>query len=323
MATALHNAVIRDHSCVSLANYFRKLLLTLDWKTIFDHLIESISSGAIDNEAFGVWVFVCQNADAIVAAMAQNVSATGRRNAIKQFGRQLRTEAGFPAVRDAIGGVEGTLALMSQMSVNEVDALCRTMRRSSTARAAVKLRQEYMSELYHALRGAPGAPRNPDTRPLGDSYKKITPACNAEIALRGVDFLHCIPGGLRYQAHAAAYEAHALAAMFPTEGEEQPVSAFAHLMERSGSFNMLVLQRVLRDRIMLTREEGESVIRMAALLLGRASRKNAKDDMTEQAMRLVVDCIRKHPVLAGLHRKYREEQPGLFCHRDLGERSTA
>ncbi|RYP13750.1 hypothetical protein DL767_010595 [Monosporascus sp. MG133] len=298
MATALHNAVIRDRSCANLAGYFRTLLLTLDWKTIFDHLIESISSGAIGDKAFGVWVSVCQNADAIVAAMAQNVSATGRRNAIKQFGRHLRTEAGFPAARDAIGGVEGTLALMSQMSVNEVDHLCKTMRRSSTARAAVKPRQEYMSALYYALRGTPGAPRNPDTRPLGDSYKKITPACNAEIALRGVDFLHCTPGGIRYQAHAAAYEAHALAAMFPTEGEGKPVSAFTHLMERSRSFNMLVLQRVLRGRIVLTREEGEFVIKMAKSLLRKASRKNAKDDMAEQAMRLVVDYVRKHPVLA-------------------------
>ncbi|RYP77372.1 hypothetical protein DL771_001167 [Monosporascus sp. 5C6A] len=298
MATALRNAVIRNSSYAGLVGYFQTLLLTLDWKTIFDHLIESTSSGAIDKEALGVWVFVCQNADATVAAMAQNVSATGRHNAIKQFGRQLRTEAGFPAVRDAIGGVEGTLALMSQMSVNEVDHMCKTMRRSSTARAAVNLRQEYMSALYHALRGAPGAPRNPDTRPLGYLYKEITPACNAEIALRGVDFLHCTPGELRYQAHTAAYEAHALAAMFPTEGEGQPVSAFTHLMERSRSFNMLVFQRLLRDRMVLTREEGESVIRMAKRLLRKASLKNAKDDMTEQAMRLVVDCVRKHPVLA-------------------------
>ncbi|RYP86154.1 hypothetical protein DL770_004953 [Monosporascus sp. CRB-9-2] len=298
MAAVLQNAVIRNSCRPDLAGYFQTLLLTLDWKTIFDHLIESTSSGAIDKEAFGVWVFVCQNADATVAAMAQNVSATGRRNAIKQFGRQLRTEAGFPAVRDAIGGVEGTLALMSQMSVNEVDQLCKTMRRSSTAKAAVKLRQEYMSALYHALRGAPGAPRNPDTRPLGDSYKKITPVCNAEIALWGVDFLHCTPGEFRYRAHTAAYEAHALAAMFPTEGEGQPVSAFTHLMERSRSFNMLVLQRVLRDKIVLTREEGESVIGMAKLLLRKPPRKNAKDDMAEQAMRLVVDCVQKHPVLA-------------------------
>ncbi|RYP64139.1 hypothetical protein DL769_006766 [Monosporascus sp. CRB-8-3] len=184
------------------------------------------------------------------------------------------------------------------MSVNEADHLCKTMRRSSTARAAVKLRREYMSALYHALRGVPGAPRNPDTRPLGDLYKKITPACNAQIALRGVDFLHCTPDEFRYRAHAAAYEAHALAAMFPTEGEGQPIGAFTHLMEHSRSFNMLVLQRVLRDRIVLTREEGEPVIRMAKLLLRKASRKNVKDDMTEQAMSLVVDCLRKHPVLA-------------------------
>ncbi|KAK7751569.1 hypothetical protein SLS62_006519 [Diatrype stigma] len=306
MGATLDNATIRSSSHAELAAYFRTLLLTLDWKPIFDQLLASTVSGAINSEVFRVWVSVCKNPDAIAAAMAQDVSAGGRRTAIKRFGQQLRTDAGFPAIWEAIGGVEGLLALMAQMSANEVDLLCMTIRRSSTARGAVKPRQACMSALFRALQGAPGAPRNPDTRPLGDSHKSITPACSADIALRGVDLTHCVPGGLRYQAHAAQYEAHAMEAMFPEKdgdgkgyGPGQPVSTFAHLMERSSRFTMRVLQRMIREKTALTTEEGKSVVEVSKTLLRKLSRKSAKDDtIKEQAMRLVTDCVRKYPVLA-------------------------
>lgn len=304
-AITLDNATIRSSSHAELAGYFRTLLLTHDWKPIFDQLLESTISGAIPCEAFSVWVGVCKDPDATVAAMVQGVSAGGRRTAIRRFGQQLRTDAGFPAIWKAVGGVEGVLALMAQMSADEVDRLCMTMRRSSTARGAVKPRQACMSALFRALQGAPGAPRNPDTRPLGDSHRSITPACSAEIALRGVDLAHCVPGELRYQAHAAEYEAHAMEAMFPGEGGagegqgQQPVSAFAHLMERSSRFTMQVLQRMIREKAALTTDEGKSVAEVAKSLLRRLSRKSAKDDtVKERAMRLVVDCVRKYPVLA-------------------------
>ncbi|KAH6648783.1 hypothetical protein BKA67DRAFT_538795 [Truncatella angustata] len=294
MYSQLNNKVIRDSSPPELARYFQTQLRSANWRTISNQLISSVETGAIPPDVFQVWLAVCKDADAIVAAIRQTVSILARHVAIRRFGKWLRTDAGFSAIWKAIGDVRGVVELMSTFSVHHISTLCETISLSCKATGALSPRQSAISKLYNTLCGN-GEISNPDTRPLEHLYRQLIPACNVETALaytkdRG-------PGRRVADAHSAAYEMKAMQQLFPSKGEAKKISDCTCLLNRDRRFALSVLTRITTDSKAL-QFNGDVLVKDLIIPLLRRLHNVHNHDDTNRVLILTLQCAQKEANVA-------------------------
>ncbi|KAI1824943.1 hypothetical protein F4861DRAFT_538604 [Xylaria intraflava] len=299
MEHQLSNKLIRSKAGnrLALAEYFSNILPSVGWRAISDHLIESVRLGALPPNVFGQWLDVCHESDAVVAAMTQTASAHGRRKGIKAFGAWLRRKDGFHSIWNSVGGVEGMLRLMADMCVNDVEYLCKMIQNSSGSLTVLESRQEAISTLFGALTGTIESIPNPDKRPLGEAYQKMIPACAPDVASKAIDAPHRLRKSVLH-ARPALFEAAALAAMFPQEGQGRTVRSYDHLIGHSWRFAFAILQRLAKDKLALERNKDMVIDPVATFLSRRLYHVRGDSGMREQVLRLVVDCVRQHPPIA-------------------------
>ncbi|KAK6087804.1 hypothetical protein SCUP234_01443 [Seiridium cupressi] len=293
-APPLDNKIIRSSAPPELARYLQTQLKSSHWKTISDHLVVSVATGSIPPDVFQVWLGVCKSADAIVAALRQDVSVLARHVAIRRFGKWLRGGADFSAIWTAVGQVKGLVDLMAAFSVDHVGVLCQTISFSCRATGAVTQRQQAMSELYDTLHGKGEVP-NPDARPLESFYKQLLPACTAETALAHTK--DRTPGRKALDVHRAAYEARAMRELFPIEGKPKTVADFTTLFEKNHQFAYSVLKRIATDRAALE-FNGGVLLRHVVLPLLRHLTRARNQTATDPVLSLTLKCAQLEPRVA-------------------------
>ncbi|KAM0816236.1 hypothetical protein AB5N19_02038 [Seiridium cardinale] len=293
-APQLDNKIIRSSVPPELARYLQTQLKSSHWKTISDHLVASVATGSIPPDVFQVWLAVCKSADAIVAALRQDVSVLARHVAIRRFGKWLRRDADFSAIWTAVGQVKGLVDLMAAFSVDHVRVLCQTISFSCRATGAVTQRQQAMSELYDTLHGKGEVP-NPDARPLESFYEQLLPACTVETALAHTK--DRTPGRKALDVHGAAYEARALRELFPIEGKPKTVAEFTKLFEKNHQFAYSVLKRIATDRAALE-FNGGVLLRHVILPLLRHLTRARNQTAIDPVLSLTLNCAQLEPKVA-------------------------
>ncbi|KAI2609988.1 uncharacterized protein GGS25DRAFT_487044 [Hypoxylon fragiforme] len=246
---AVDNAIIRNSSPKELARYFQELLASSDWKAISDHIYAHIGLGSLVPTVVHVFLSVCKEPDAIAASIHQNVSSLARRVAINLFTKKLQSDS-FSDMWIAMGGIQGLLKLVSEMSVDEVRLLCRNLGKTNTTKGPVEERQLCISGLYKALQNTTGEDDsvnfNPSTsiRPLGTVFDKIIPACTADIVLESVSTSRQ-PRKLICRVQIKYYQREFLAAVFPEKGNEKKITSYQFVLKSSDIwFSLTVLERL-------------------------------------------------------------------------------
>ncbi|KAI0142030.1 hypothetical protein BJ166DRAFT_92361 [Pestalotiopsis sp. NC0098] len=292
MSSPLDNAIIRSSEPAQQAQYLQKQLESHSWQAISDHLIASIEIDSIPANVFHVWMSVCKNADAIVAAMQQDVSNVARLTAIRRFGKELRKDDSFAAIWSAAGGVDGLAKLMSTFSVQHVATMCETICFSSPARRAVAQRQQAITKLYQTLTGCGDEP-NPDTRPLEGLYKRLLPACTVDTVLDHTADRK--PGRRIILVHAPAYEQNAMAAMFaPHKSDRKKIDEYTHLFDKNRRFALTVLDRVAKDPSVLHFNGDLIIFKFVEPLLRRLCRVRDRGAIAH-VLRVMLECAEKEP----------------------------
>ncbi|KAI1141733.1 hypothetical protein F5Y05DRAFT_423433 [Hypoxylon sp. FL0543] len=235
------NAILRNSSAPELARYFQELLKQTSGTELAAHVAIAIASGAVPPTVVHVFLSVCKEPDAIAYALVQKTSIVARRIAINHFIRKCRSEH-FLAMWNAVDRLRGMLALMSTMSVHEINLLCRGIGKCTPTKGPVRIRQRCFSELFEMLNNT--GSESLDGRPLRSYYNKILPACLPVTVLheasRSTKF-RCIID----RAHIYDYQSGLDAKFFPPKSAAQSITPYKFVLESSAiGFRMMFLRRL-------------------------------------------------------------------------------
>ena len=189
MGPTLDNAALRAcQTSRDLAIYFRQQSARVSIEEITNHLLDSVQSEALSPDIFATFLVAVKSPTALVAALRQPFSFFLRQAAIKRFGKVLKTNE-RTAVWDAVGGVQGLLDILNDLSVAEVDLMCKVIGWSarcpldSSGNGESTEMQLRVTELLQGL-----LPKlypdclyqTQDQRPLLHRYAHLVPACTSE-----------------------------------------------------------------------------------------------------------------------------------------------
>ncbi|ETS84391.1 hypothetical protein PFICI_02416 [Pestalotiopsis fici W106-1] len=295
MSSLIDNKILRSNTPAQQARFLQKQLESRSWESISNHLLSSIESGSIAPNVFHVWMGVCKSADAIVAALRQDVSNCARLTAIRRFGKWLRKDDTFAAIWDAVGGVQGLSELLATFSVQHVSTMCETISFSALAPSGLTQRQQAVTQLYDTLTGN-GNSQNPDERPLKWCYRRLLPSCTADKVLD--DTGDRKPGRKFITVHGPSYEETALTAIFEAdESKRKQITEYRHLFKNSRRFSLIVLERIASDQSVL-HFNGDKV--MSGLVQPTLTRLRRSHDRKSIAhvLRLAIDCAAKEPMVS-------------------------
>ena len=183
MDARVENKILRESTPLDVINYLRQQLSRIENKTLFDHLLASVSADSLPPRVVSIWLRSLADDVSVAAALRFRDSATVRKVAIQQFGKRLRSTE-VSGIWHAVGATGGLLQIFAEFSVDDVDSLCRAMRRCSSTIVGKEVRRQYMSELVKALASnhfPDSSFKNPETRPLLKYYCCIVPACTEEL----------------------------------------------------------------------------------------------------------------------------------------------
>lgn len=184
MDPILDNAVLRGFQTPrELAIYLRQQAAKVSIEKMTIHLLESVRSEALSPEVFATFLAAVDSPTALVTALRQPFSVFLRHAAIKQFGKVLKTPA-WKVVWDEVGGTQGLLTLLSELSVADVDLLCKVIGWSARwPESESTEKQRCVTELLQGVlpNNSPDAPdRRQDERPLLHRYASLVPACTSD-----------------------------------------------------------------------------------------------------------------------------------------------
>lgn len=189
MGPTLDNATLRAcQTSRDLAIYFRQQSTRVSIEQITNHLLDSVQSEALSPEVFATFLVAVKSPTSLVAALRQPFSFFLRQAAIKHFGKVLKTND-WKAVWDAVGEVQGLLDILNDLSVAEVDLMCKVIGSSarcpldSSGNRESSEKQLRVTELLQGLlpKVYPDCPyQTQDQRPLLHRYAHLVPACTSE-----------------------------------------------------------------------------------------------------------------------------------------------
>lgn len=296
MAPLLDNPQLRNAQPRDQVRILQKAAQEAFWQPVSEHLLEAVAAGSIPPNIFHIWLSVCKDIQAVVFALRQETSVLVRHVAIVRFGKALRTDEGFSAAWDAIGGLSGVLDLMASMSVHEVDDFCRTLGQTGTTSAAASPRRSAMSQLFEALDNR-GAVPHPDKRPLTDYYPPLLLASKPDTAMQWHDRRSQRLDGKTCRVHHTACQEKALQSMFApvSEGKREGCEEYGALFKQDKAFALEVLERLTKDEKALEKSETFCFPFLVAPLLKR-DRQAQKSDArarVEKALDLLLQCMQR------------------------------
>ncbi|KAI1374367.1 hypothetical protein F4677DRAFT_165451 [Hypoxylon crocopeplum] len=303
MASAVDNAILRNGSSPELARYFQQLLLHTHWKQISDHIFASVDSGAVPPTVVSVFLSVCKEPGAVTDALRQRVSHYARLAAIHHFKKQSRSDSFFD-IWNAVGGTEGLLALMSQISVDEVHSLCRRLGETNVTKGPVQARQQCMSELFEALHNTDGenrnVPRNPDVRPLGSYYDLIIPACTGDTIFETISEARR-PRKIASQARAEPYQRAFLTAICPGKQVGKKITPYKFVLDGSNvNFSLDVLQWLSVNPTSLGTNADNVMADLILPLARRLGNQRAHVNLQIRFYDLIIRCINAKPSIVNM-----------------------
>ncbi|KAK0639190.1 hypothetical protein B0T16DRAFT_422595 [Cercophora newfieldiana] len=187
MADTLLDRQLRTATTTQVSEILAKARETTDAAPLTSHLLAATQTGALPPAVFQQYISQHEHRDphALAAALKQTHSASIRRVAISQLEVALRPGPQFRATWAALGGAAGIAALLRELSVHDVEALCSAIGTAGGRRdpEATAEKEAAVTELYILVyKSSPDEelPEDRDERPLRASYRRLFGACTAE-----------------------------------------------------------------------------------------------------------------------------------------------
>ena len=184
MDSAMDSSSLRNLSTRELALHLRHASEKQSASSVSTHLLTAIELEVLPPTVFDTFLTAVGSPCPLKDALWQRHSKRIRQAAILRFGRDLK-KVDWKDAWQEVGGTEGLLDLLSQLSVSEAKKLSKAIASCST-RSAVKNdieRQRRITELLQCLMW-PLYPsslyENRDQRPLLGLYVSIIPACTSD-----------------------------------------------------------------------------------------------------------------------------------------------
>ena len=242
-----------------------------------------------------------------VEDLRQTQRTRARSKAIVTFCKSLRRDHLFQPFWDAVGGATAVTDLIAEFSLRDVRAICHLLGRTASAQKARPERHAALAELVHLLHEE-GSKR--DSRPLGQYYQDIVPACSLDVVQewdeqRKVEWSKfqrlCL-----FRSHREWYERRFIQSLFSPKGAKQTMSFSAESMVFRGNLALseAILSALIADKEGKSRIPRDFMSEFAMPLLGRLFRRRKSDGETRNNTRdkflyLVVQCIRVHELQLG------------------------
>ena len=181
---ATFSARLRTGTSAEIAGTLAEALTTTDAATLTSHLLSAVETSSIPPVAFSIFITLSKDPHVLAAGLKQAFSFSIRRSAIKRLGAVLRQGDGFQPIWAALGGASGLAGVMKELSVSEIDYLCRTLGTSGFRKASANREKALSESLGQLFRLDPeeteqNAPSR-DARPLRHFYARLLPACTVE-----------------------------------------------------------------------------------------------------------------------------------------------
>lgn len=181
---ATFNARLRTGTSADIAKTLAEALKITDTAKLTSHLLSAVDTCSVPPIVFSIYIPLSKDPHVLAAGLKQNFSSSIRRSAIKRLGAVLRQGDGFHPTWKALGGTSGLAAVMRELSVSDIDHLCRVLGTSGFRHFSAD-REKALSELLGQLfrlnpeEAEENAPSR-DPRPLRRFYARLLPACAAE-----------------------------------------------------------------------------------------------------------------------------------------------
>ncbi|KAH8719502.1 hypothetical protein GQ44DRAFT_761974 [Phaeosphaeriaceae sp. PMI808] len=188
---ALDTYLIRRSTPGQLRDYYRNLIhetsgdQNVSGNSITLLLIEAIDRRSIAPIAFTIWLGVSKSAFAIQQGLSQKISVTIRKHSIKSL-RKAFCSSKWKSTRDDLGGVEGLLNILSELSIKELRDAFIALGRCGRGKDLSEKRQ-YITELFMGLQPDTfpnSAFKTTDKRPVGRHCHHLIQSCTEEIVER-------------------------------------------------------------------------------------------------------------------------------------------
>jgi len=301
MTALLDHDAIRGMTPAELSAYITTAITDHDWQPPWESLIGHINAGLVPPNLIHVFLCQCRHPGAVVAALRQQSSKLGRKIAITHFGRWSRRDHTFNQVWDAVNGTHGLMLLMASLSVVEVELLCRTLHLNCKDNGAQAQRREQVTKVYNALTDKDSSvARNPDRRPLMQSYHLLVPACTSDVVLRTIT-PNKTPKRSTVRAHLPAFQRACWDAIFAVPTPDARISSWKYVIDIDINFAFKVLEKLVQSPAHVKHNASCIVESLVFPLASRLTRRRDRLDSHVRLYDLFFKCIDIEPSIAKMN----------------------
>ncbi|CAG9995709.1 unnamed protein product [Clonostachys byssicola] len=266
-----------------------------------DILISHVKEGSVSPSVIQIWLGVARSPIVAVDVTQKCRGSLAWQYGVKSLFKYICNEATFKPTWNSIGGAQGLVSLMAELSLKDIRALCTAIQK--TAKSAPDNsplraeRQEHMSELLQLLCSKDS---NPDQRPLRSVYARIAPACTPAVAQEWAtkieqreveDATGAVIRGLR-EAHWDVFRQTTFEKTF-SDGWRLDLKPLKPFCDRDFDFLLTVVQK-LSELDSLRGLPPSEFLTFVAPFARRASK--LKQHLA-QFWTLINECLRKHDSL--------------------------
>ncbi|KAI8311798.1 hypothetical protein K4K61_011477 [Colletotrichum sp. SAR11_59] len=245
-ALPLDHVALRSGTPAEVAQYLRGVRAsTADPAPITTQLHDAVVQGSIPHAVFALWTPLHRDARSTAAGLQQSESLLERKTVIKAFVKATRSAVTMDEIWNVAGGTPGIVALMSNLSTDEIKLLCNGLAKTVSLCGSRPERHARLTELVELLLSQ----ENPDPRPLQMCYKRILPACTTtKVAEHEESRLSWSQRqqAILLRAHSALYETRFLDTLLSAETDDVDFNAWKQLVNNNPGFAKDVLSKVLK-----------------------------------------------------------------------------
>lgn len=179
----LNLVLIRSRKEKEIAKHILQLLREHQPIDVCHALLNAVDEELLDPEVFTIFLSATKSTDCILACLRQPYSLFIRRQAIKQYGKAFEDVDRWEGAWKSIGGAQGILRYLSEVSVWEVKLFFSTLGKSVHGQnkpAARSLAIEQLLKAMYAGIYPESKVRSPDKRPLEHYAIPLVPACSED-----------------------------------------------------------------------------------------------------------------------------------------------
>lgn len=151
-------------------------------------ILDAVRIESLPPAVVSTWLSVSQSDEAVAMALKQDCSCLVRKRAMVELGRKMKRPS-WESIWNALGGVQGMLALFADFSVLEIKQACSVLGRRNRGRA-FPAHERCVEQLLRAL--VPfyqhaSSPKSLDERPLLHVYARLVPGCSTNFVAELLD----------------------------------------------------------------------------------------------------------------------------------------